>query len=302
MRVAVVGANGQLGSDVANAFAANRDDVCSLTHGEIEVGRLDSVRACLEKCNAAVVVNTAAMHHVENCEQDPEKAYGVNAIGARNLAMVTRELGAALVHVSTDYVFDGRKNTPYIEEDAPLPLNVYGNSKLAGEYYVRTVNPKHFVLRTSAIYGKHPCRAKGGRNFVDLMLELARTRGRVRVVNDEFVSPTPTAELARQIVRLSRSEQYGLYHATAEGSCSWYEFAREIFSVAGVDVILEAAAPGEFPAKTPRPPYSVLENRRLKNLGLNAFASWKEGLQQYLEGVQSAPAAAGVRGSTTGKS
>ncbi len=301
MKVAVVGANGQLGSDVASAFAANRDDICSLTHDEIEVGRLESVRASLKNCNAAVVVNTAAMHHVEHCEQDPEKAYGVNAIGARNLAMVTRDLGAVLVHVSTDYVFDGTKDSPYIEEDAPLPLNVYGNSKLAGEYYVRTVNPKHFVLRTSALYGKHPCRAKGGRNFVDLMLELARTRGRVRVVNDEFVSPTPTADLARQIVRLSGSEQYGLYHATAEGSCSWYEFAREIFSVAGVEVILEAAAPGEFPAKTPRPHYSVLENRRLKNAGLNSFTSWKTGLQQYLEGVQSAPAAVSVSESMTSR-
>jgi len=181
-------------------------------------------------------------------------------------------------------VFDGKKNAPYTEDDAPLPLNVYGNSKLAGEYHVRTINPRHFVLRTSALYGKHPCRAKGGRNFVDLMLELARTRGRVRVVNDEFVSPTPTADLAREIVCLGRSDAYGLYHATSENSCSWYEFARKIFLLAGIEVKLEAAAPGEFPAKAPRPQYSVLENRGLKSIGLNLFASWEIGLQRYLLG------------------
>jgi dTDP-4-dehydrorhamnose reductase len=284
MNIAVIGGNGQLGCDVVNAFAASGDRVDSLSHAEIEIDKLDSVRSCLEKCNPAIVVNTAAMHHVENCEREPANAYAVNATGIRNLATVTRELGATLIHVSTDYVFDGKKNMPYVEDDLPVPLNVYGNSKLAGEYYARTLNPRHFVLRTSALYGKHPCRAKGGRNFVDLMLELARTRGRVRVVNDEFVSPTSTAELAAQIVSLGRCDEYGLYHATAEASCSWYEFAREIFSLADVEVKLEMAAPGEFPAKTPRPPYSVLENRGLKRIGLNRFESWQIGLRHYLFG------------------
>ncbi len=282
MNVAVIGANGQLGSDVANAFIANHDNVVCLTHADIDIGKFDAVKACLEKCSPAVVVNTAAMHHVDNCEKDPESAYAVNAIGVRNLAAITRDLGATLIHVSTDYVFDGKHDTPYIEDDSPLPLQVYGNSKLAGEFYARTLNPKHFVLRTSALYGRHPCRAKGGQNFVDLMLHLARTRGRVRVVNDELVSPTPTADLARQIVGVSRCSDYGLYHATSEGSCSWYEFAREIFSLAEVEVKLEVAAPGEFPAKAPRPHYSVLENRGLKSIGLNLFASWKAGLRQYL--------------------
>ena len=292
MNIAVIGANGQLGSDVVSAFAESQDTVDSMTHAEIEIGKLESVRTRLEKSRPAIVVNTAAMHHVENCERDPEQAYSINATGVRNLALVTRDLGVPLIHVSTDYVFDGKKNAPYVEDDAPLPLNVYGNSKLAGEYHARTINPRHFVLRTSALYGKHPCRAKGGRNFVDLMLELARTRDRVRVVNDEFVSPTPTIDLAREIVCLSRTDAYGLYHASSENSCSWYEFAEEIFSLAGVDVKLEAAAPGEFPAKAPRPRYSVLENRELKSIGLNLFTSWKVGLQRYLlESGIAAPAA-----------
>lgn len=283
MKVAVIGANGQLGSDVAFAFADNGDDIVSLTHVDIELSSLDSVAACLREQHVDVVVNTAAKHHVESCEQEPDKAYAVNAIGARNLATLTRDLGATLVHISTDYVFDGKKNEPYVEDDLPLPLNVYGNSKLAGEYFVRTLNPKHFVLRTSALYGKHPCRAKeGGKNFVDLMLHLARTRGRVRVVDSEFVSPTPTADLARQIVALARCDAYGLYHATAEGQCSWYEFAREIFSVAGVQATLEVASPGEFPAKVARPAYSVLANRGLTALGLNVFDFWQAGLRKYL--------------------
>jgi dTDP-4-dehydrorhamnose reductase len=294
MKIAVIGSNGQLGSDVVRAFADRGDAVASLTHEDIELSSLESVAACLRLQEPEVVINTAAMHHVENCEQQPDKAYAVNAIGARNLATVTRDLGAVLIHVSTDYVFDGKKDEPYVESDVPLPLNVYGNSKLAGEYFVRSVNPKHFVLRTSALYGKHPCRAKGGQNFVDLMLRLARERGRVRVVDSEFVSPTPTADVARQITALTHCDAYGLYHATAEGSCSWYEFAREIFSVAEIDVKLEVASPTEFPAKVPRPRYSVLENRGLKTMRLNQFEGWQVGLRKYVSEMQTAVAGQSV--------
>ncbi|MGD0599898.1 MAG: dTDP-4-dehydrorhamnose reductase [Terriglobales bacterium] len=288
MNIAVIGSNGQLGSDVVRVFADQGENVYSLTHADIEVSSLESVADCLRSKRPEIVINTAAMHHVENCEQEPGKAYAVNAVGARNLATVTRDLGAVLIHVSTDYVFDGKKDEPYVENDIPLPLNVYGNSKLAGEYFVRTLNSKHFVLRTSALYGKHPCRAKGGQNFVDLMLRLARERGRVRVVDSEFVSPTPTVDVARQIAALTRCDAYGLYHATAEGSCSWYEFAREIFSVAEIEVKLEAAAPSEFPAKVPRPRYSVLENRGLKSLRLNQFEPWQVGLRRYVSQIQTA--------------
>jgi dTDP-4-dehydrorhamnose reductase len=282
MKVAVIGGNGQLGSDVVRAFADRGDDALSLTHADIELANLGSVVKCLQSMAPAVVVNTAAMHHVEQCEEQPEKAFAVNAIGSRNLAVVTRDLGGVLIHVSTDYVFDGHKGEPYMEEDAPLPLNVYGNSKLSGEGFVRTLNPQHFVLRTSAIYGKQPCRAKGGRNFVELMLKLGRERGMVRVVDSEVVSPTPTAQIAAQIYKLSRCESYGLYHGTAEGHCSWYEFALEIFKASNMQVDVQIAGPNEFPAKVPRPKYSVLENRGLKRLGLNCFTDWREGLQQYL--------------------
>ena len=282
MKIAVIGADGQLGVDVVNAFVRRGDEVSSLTHADIELSDIDSVSNRLKELRPNVVVNTAAMHHVENCEREPQKAFAVNGLGARNLALVLREIDATLIHLSTDYVFDGAKQSPYEETDVARPLNVYGNTKLSGEHFVRGVWDKHFVLRTSAIYGKSPCRAKGGLNFVELMLKLARERGKVRVVDSEFVTPTRTMEIAQQIVALSRSDAYGLYHATAEGSCSWYAFAGEIFRLTNTQGTLEVAGPNEFPAKVPRPLYSVLENRGLKSRGLNVFKPWQDGLREYL--------------------
>jgi dTDP-4-dehydrorhamnose reductase len=282
MRVAVIGGNGQLGRDVATAFTAEGHAVTNLTHENVEVSSLESVRVALGAMRPEFVVNTAAFHHVEKCEAEPTLAFAINGIGARNIAQVTEESGSTLLHISTDYVFDGGKNAPYTEEDAPAPLNVYGNTKLSGELFVRATNPRHFVVRCSAIYGENPCRAKGGLNFVELMLKLAKERKELRVVDDEFVSPTPTAQIARQLVALSRSSNYGLYHATAEGSCSWFEFAAAILELTKTNVRLEPARPGEFPAKVPRPKYSVLENQALKSKSLNVFTHWKEGLENYL--------------------
>lgn len=283
MKVAVIGADGQLGTDVVRAFSDNGDKVSSLTHSNIELSSIESVSSHLQELRPEIVINTAAMHHVERCEYEPEKAFAINGLGARNLSIVSRDVGAVLMHVSTDYVFDGTKESPYEEQDAPRPLNVYGNTKLSGEYFVRSGVDKHFVLRTSAIYGKSPCRAKGGLNFIQLMLKLAKERGEVRVVDSEFVTPTPTTELARQMVVLSRCDCYGLYHATAEGSCSWYQFAREIFDVTKTKASLKIASPDEFPAKVSRPKYSVLENRALKSHGINLFKTWQEGLRAYLK-------------------
>jgi dTDP-4-dehydrorhamnose reductase len=281
MKVAVIGANGQLGTDICLAFRANGDEVVELNHGTLEVSDPASVSSALTAARPNVVVNTAAFHHVEKCEADPMRAFAVNGVGARNLALVTRELGAVLTHISTDYVFDGRKRSPYEESDTPCPLNVYGNTKLAGEYFALTLNERSFVVRTSAIYGKSLCRAKG-MNFVEKMLKLAKERDEIKVTDSEVVSPTPTADIASQIVRLSRCDQYGLLHATSEGSCSWYDFTREIFRLAGIKTKLIVAGPNEFPAKVPRPEYSVLENRRLKQLNLNVFEPWQVGLKKYL--------------------
>jgi dTDP-4-dehydrorhamnose reductase len=282
MKIAVIGANGQLGADISDAFDQRGEDVVRLTHEQIEVANLDSVVRALWAIRPNLVVNTAAMHHVEQCEADPEKAFAVNATGARNVAMVCQDLNATLVHISTDYVFDGRKRTPYGETDQPAPLNVYGHSKLAGEVEIQNLSERYIILRVSGLYGTHRCRAKG-HNFVELMLKLACERGVVHVVDDEVLTPTWTAEVARQIVALSRADPYGLFHATAEGACSWYEFAREIFLRTGTPVDLQRAQPGQFPMKVPRPRYSVLENKRLKQAGLNMFRPWQEGLIHYLK-------------------
>lgn len=282
MKITIIGASGQLGKDVAAAFVAAGDQVDALDHAMIEVSSLDSVGHALSRTQPDVVINTAAFHHVEKCEADPGQAFAINSIGARNVAEVSESLRAKLIHIGTDYVFDGNRQVPYTEHDLPGPLNVYGNTKLSGELFVRSTNPLHFVVRVSAIYGSNPCRAKGGLNFVELMLKLCREREEIRVVNDEFVSPTPTSDIARQLVVLSRTSEYGLYHATAEGSCSWYEFAKAIFELTRTKIRLEAARPGEFPAKVPRPKYSVLENRALKHKSLNVFRHWKDGLTEYL--------------------
>jgi dTDP-4-dehydrorhamnose reductase len=282
VRIAVIGATGQLGRDIRATFSANGYTATSLSHEDLDVASADSVKAALSEIRPEVVANTAAFHHVEKCEADPALAFAINGVGARNVAQVTDSLGAKLIHISTDYVFDGNKTAPYTERDLPGPVNVYGNSKLAGEYFVRCANPRHFVVRVSAIYGLHPCRAKGGLNFVELMLKLSREREEVRVVDDEFVSPTSTVEIARQLVVLAGTSDYGLYHATAEGSCSWYEFARSIFDLTETKVRLERARPGEFPVKVPRPKHSVLENSALKDRGLNVFGNWQSGLENYL--------------------
>jgi dTDP-4-dehydrorhamnose reductase len=286
MKITIIGANGQLGTDLVQAFTAKGDEVCALTHSDIEITNLESTTRVLDRLGPDVIVNTAAMHHVESCEREPERAFAVNALGPRNLALAARDLGAILMHVSTDYVFDGSKGYPYDETDSPRPLNVYGNTKLAGEYCVQSTVEKHFVIRTSALYGRHPCRGKGGLNFVELMLKLANERPEIRVVDSEIVTPTSTAELSNQIVLLSRGGCFGLYHATAEGSCSWFEFAQTIFSLSDHVVNLKVAAPGEFPAKIPRPQYSVLENRALKRQGLNRFERWQNGLHNYLNATQ----------------
>jgi dTDP-4-dehydrorhamnose reductase len=283
MKIAVIGADGQLGADVAKAFMEHGETVSQLTHSQIEVADYNSVSSVLVEVRPNVIVNTAAMHHVENCERDSSKAFRVNGLGAKNVAVVAEAVGAVLIHVSTDYVFDGKKRSPYTEEDNPQPVNAYGITKLAGEHFIRSTMKKYFVVRTSGLYGKNPCRAKGGLNFVELMLKLAKDRGEVRVVNDEMVSPTSTAELAEQLVHLSRADSYGIYHATADGSCTWFEFAQEIFNMTQTTVCLQVASRDEYSTKVKRPKYSVLENHGLKKLGINILRPWQDGVRAYLD-------------------
>lgn len=277
MTVVVLGANGQLGSDCVEAFAGDR--VVGLTHDDVELGDEASVRAALEPLAPRVVVNTAAFHNVPACETDPERAYRLNAVAPHRLARLCTALGARLVHLSTDYVFDGRKAAPYVESDLPAPLNVYASSKLAGEYEVLSAAGSHQVVRSSGLYGVRPCRAKGG-NFIDTILARAARDPVVRVVDDEILTPTWTGSLAAQLRVLARDGVPGLYHATDHGACSWFEFTRELFALAGVRTPLEPTSVRSFGSPVRRPSYSVLDNAALAAAGLDRMRPWRESLAE----------------------
>jgi len=231
MKIALIGANGQLGSDLAKVLPARGHDLLPLTHADVEIADGESVAAMMQKHRPEIVLNMAAFHKVDVCEEEVEKTFAVNAYGVRNLALACRAHGATLVHMSTDYVFGGdrRRNVPYVETDMPAPINVYGVSKLAGEHLMRYLLDRYFIFRVSGLYGVAGSSGKGG-NFVELMLRLAREGKDIRVVDDQRLTPTYTVDLAHQTAAVIETEQYGLYHATSQGDCTWYEFAAEIFS------------------------------------------------------------------------
>ena len=279
--VVVIGGNGQLGSDIVLRFRREGVSLRSLTHEDLEVSNPESVASVIGELRPTLVVNTAAYHQVPACEASPDKAFAVNAVGPLYLAKAAQGLGAVLVHISTDYVFDGQKRTPYLEEDVPRPLNVYAASKLVGESFVRNYCERHFIVRTSGLYGHVPCRAKG-MNFVTMMLRYATGKPEVRVVDDEVLTPSATVDIAHHLWRLVQTEEYGLYHLTNEGFCSWYEFAEVIFRELGLKTPLLRASVKDFPSPIRRPQYSVLENARLKALGLNQMPHWRDSLLRHL--------------------
>lgn len=283
MKTVIIGADGQLGSDLVSVLSQSNDhEIVALTLADIDIASRESVASALTAAQPNVVINTAAMHHVEQCEEDPARSFAVNAEGARNLSLLCNDLGATLLHISTDYVFDGEKRAPYVEDDLPIPLNVYANSKLAGEHFVQSTAESFYIVRVSGLYGRNVCLAKG-QNFVSLMLKLASERDEIAVVDDEILTPTWTMEVGHQLETLLASDaENGIYHATAEGQCSWYDFARKIFDVSGSTVHLRKAEPGEFPVKVNRPSYSVLENANLKKNSLNRMRAWDDALESFL--------------------
>jgi dTDP-4-dehydrorhamnose reductase len=286
MKIMLIGANGQLGHDLVRILPQGPDpwEVVALTHTDIEITDRASIQRALDIHQPQVVLSTAAFHKLELCEEDAEKAFAVNAIGTRNLAMACRSSKAVFVFISTDYVFGGdlERTVPYQESDVPAPVNVYGISKLAGENFIRYLMDRYFIVRVSGLYGISGSSGKGG-NFVELMLRLAREGKDIRVVNDQILTPTYTVDVALQIKRLLSGTSYGLYHATSQGYCSWHEFAAEIFRQAGL-------APNLMPTSTPavdvrviRPGYSVLDNATLRKHGIDCMRPWQEALAAYLQ-------------------
>ena len=279
MRISILGANGQLGQDLTGSLAGH--DLLLFTQKDFDVTDHELARARLTSARPEMIVNLTAYHRVDDCESNPELAYEVNVLAVLNLVRVANDLAAKLVQFSTDYVFDGKSAVPYVESSDPFPLSVYGNSRLAGEYLVRTQARHYVLIRTCGLYGRAGSQGKGG-NFVETMLRKARNHEKIQVVNDQVVTPTSTADLARQMALLLPTSHEGLFHITNEGSCSWYEFAAAIFEIAGLSADLSPATSEFYKAPARRPPYSVLENKRLKELGLHRMLHWRDALAEYL--------------------
>jgi dTDP-4-dehydrorhamnose reductase len=279
MDIALLGANGQLGTDLHRALESHK--VVPLTIDDFDVTDHVRTREVLTGLRPQAIVNTTAFLRVDDCEAQAETAYAVNAVSVLNMVRIANDLDAVFVHFSTDYVFDGTAHHPYTEDSQPFPLSVYANSKLAGELLVRAYAKKYFLIRSSGLYGRAGSMGKGG-NFVETMLGKARRGDTIRVVNDQTLTPTYTIDLAKQVSIMLSTQHYGLFHATNEGSCSWFEFAQAIFELAGVDAKLSPTSSSEYKAAAARPAYSVLENARLKSLGLNRMREWREALAAYL--------------------
>ena len=276
-KIIVTGCNGQLGRAV-NEYYKNAADISFVNTdvAEMEITDIDAVMKMAREVNPYAIINCAAHTAVDACESQYEKAFAINAIGARNLAIASRETGAKLVHISTDYVFDGKGTRPYVETDPTNPMGAYGSTKLAGEEFVKAFADRWFILRTAWLYGD-------GKNFAKTMLRLSETHDEVRVVGDQFGSPTSTVELTKAIDALLFTENYGLFHATCEGSCCWADFAKEVFRLAGKDTHVEAITTEEYGAPAPRPAYSVLDNRMFRLTTDFSFADWHDAIAAYMK-------------------
>ena len=280
MKTVIIGANGQLGSDLVKVMSDW--ELIPLTHKDIEICDYSQTRSILTEFKPKAVINTAAYHKVDECEDNISKTFEVNTFAVRNLAQVCHDLDCILVHLSTDYVFGGDKTTPFTEEDLPNPLNIYGISKLDGEYFVRNICPKHFIIRTSGLFGVAGASGKGG-NFIEMMIRFAREERPIRVVDDQFLAPTYTRDLAVNMKLLIETNKYGLYHITNQGEYSWYEFTKMIFELCKIHAEVTPTSSATFKAKAVRPRYSVLGNFNLSRLKLDNMSDLKSALRNYLE-------------------
>jgi dTDP-4-dehydrorhamnose reductase len=280
LRVAVVGSTGQLGQDLMRVFG---EDATGFAHQDLDVTDEASVASAVGSLKPDWVLNTAAFHRVDDCEVDPASTFAVNAIGALNVARAAADAGSGVVFYSTDYVFGGEereRDHPYEERDNPEPLSVYGTSKVAGEQLVMQANARHLVVRSAGLYGTATSRK--GWTFPELMLNKARTDGFVRVVTDQVLSPTFTADLAEKTKELIEHQATGLFHLTNDGECSWFEFARGAFDLAGVEAKMEPIDSGQLGQRARRPSYSALTTTRLAEVRLKPLRPWKEALEDYL--------------------
>ncbi len=280
MRVLIIGSRGQLGTDLLEAFPDCQ--VVASTSEEMDITDEAAVQQQVAFTAPDLVMNTAAFTRVDECEREQEKAFQVNALGPRHLALACKRWDIPLVHISTNYIFDGEKNVPYKEEDCPRPLNAYGISKLAGELFLRSTWDKHYIIRVSGLFGLTPSRMKGT-NFVEAMIRLGSKGSPLRIVCDESLSPTYTLDAAKRIRQIVEKAGYGIYHVSNEGSCTWFDFAKEIFLQCGLEVKLESVTAAEYGAPAKRPKDSSLDCQKLRSAGVEPMPPWQKALKDYLQ-------------------
>lgn len=276
-KILITGCNGQLGHALNERWAGRTDlELINTDVKQLDITQIDKVMELTEAVKPYAVINCAAHTGVDACESQEELAYRINAIGPRNLSIAASRVGAKLMQISTDYIFSGDDHKRYVEFDAPGPKGVYGKTKLEGEHFVREFAKDYFILRTAWLYGE-------GKNFVRTMLRLSETNEKVRVVADQFGTPTSATELARAIDHLLFTDNYGIFHATCEGECNWAEFTEEIFKLAGKTTRVEHITTEEYKAAAPRPAYSVLDNYMLRLTTDFRFADWHDAIAEYLK-------------------
>jgi dTDP-4-dehydrorhamnose reductase len=277
-KLLITGCNGQLGRALNREYEGEQVQIINTDVPELDVTDQNAVMRLVREQKPDVIMNCGAMTAVDLCETEYDKAFRINALGARNLSIAAQETGAKIFQISTDYVFSGDAHTPYVETDLPDPQSVYGSTKLAGERFVQDFSNRYFIIRTAWLYGE-------GKNFVATMLRLAQSNDCVRVVADQAGTPTSAAELAKMMHLLEPTDNYGVFHGTCEGECSWAEFAEEIFKQAGKATAVEKITTEAFGAAAKRPAYSVLDNQMLRLTTDFKMRQWQDALSVYLKEI-----------------
>jgi len=292
MKILISGAKGQLGTQLSEILKAgttelgpipecyNGAEVFGYSSKDLDVSDLAAVRAAVDSAKPDLIINSAAYTNVDDCETDRDRAFRVNALGARNLAIAAEETGARLVHISTDYVFSGTGNEPFAEYDLTAPQSIYGKSKLAGEENVKTFCSRHFIVRTSWLYGLY------GGNFVKTIMKAGKERGSLKVVDDQKGNPTNVEDLCYHILKLADTEEYGVYHCTGSGECSWYDFASLILEYAGIEATVAPVTTDQFPRPARRPAYSSLDNMMLRVTVGDNMRPWQDALKSFITALE----------------
>jgi dTDP-4-dehydrorhamnose reductase len=275
MKILITGANGQLGRELTKQYSEKDVELILTDVADLDITDNSKVYEFVNERRPDVIINCAAHTAVDKCETDIDNAYKINTIGPKNLAQAAYKIGAEIVQVSTDYVFSGEKDLVLTEFDEVGPNTVYGKTKLEGENIVKALNPKHYIVRTAWLYGD-------GNNFVKTMINLSKTNKVVKVVNDQHGSPTSTVDLAKVIIKLIEEKNYGLFHCTCKGECTWYEFTKEIFRLCNIDTEVMPCTTEEFPRPAKRPEFSVLRNYMLELTTGDITRDWKVAIEEYL--------------------